>query len=275
MFWLIFLFTILFKTWNSLQFQSFMHISHRPRLEEMWVVSSFMILSIKLISPQRFGWVWALNQKQNSSRHKGEAMESDCPSHCELKLPCYAQHRCQKHIELTLQHPGAANDSGFQLWSSNEQNKLLHKLVKAACAPQVMVRTPGHSCWMTTRDVSALYVQQWGVFNSLLFSPRSQLCTVFAVFSNWATKKSIMYAFVFVTPGQWARHKRDFLGTDFGSVSSSWFQGRDHGLKDATAMDWLPGRALSLLSAYQNFIVESSFVLGKRNYQSEFHAALK
>lgn len=129
MFWLIFLLKILFKTWNSLQFQSFMHISHRPRLEEMRLVSSFMILSIKLISPQRFGWVWALNQKQNSSRHKGKAMESDCPSRCELKLPCYAQYRSQKHIELTLQHPGAAKDSGFQLWSSHEQNRLLHKLV--------------------------------------------------------------------------------------------------------------------------------------------------
>lgn len=157
MFWLIFLFIILFKIWNSLQFQSFMHISHRPRLEEMRVLSSFMILSIKLILPQRFGWVWALNQKQNSSRHKDKAMESDCPSHCELKLPCYAQCRCQKHIELTMQHPGTAKDSGFQLWSSDEQNRLLHKLVKAAHAPQVMVREPDPSCWTTTR-VSVLYV---------------------------------------------------------------------------------------------------------------------
>lgn len=183
MFWLIFLFTILLKTWNSFQFQSFMHISHRPRLEEMRVLSSFMILSIKLISPQRFGWVWALNQKQNSSRHKGKAMESDCPGHCELKLPCYAQCRCQKHIELTLQQSGAAKGSGFQLWSSHEHNRLLHKLVKAAHAPQVMVREPDPSCWVTSRDVSALHVQLWGVFNSLLCSPSSLLFMLLWCFS--------------------------------------------------------------------------------------------
>lgn len=201
MFWLKFLFTILFKTWNSLQFQSFMHISHRPRLEEMRVVSSFMILSIKLISPQRFGWVWALNQKQNSSRHKDKAMESDCPSHCELKLPCYAQCRCQKHIELTLQHPGTAKDPGFQLWSSYEQNRLLHKLVKAAHAPQVMLREPDPSCRMTSRDVSALHVQQWGVFNSLLCSSSSLLFMLLQHFFNWATKNLSCTGFVFVTPG--------------------------------------------------------------------------
>jgi len=40
-------------------------------------------------------------------------------------------------------------------------------------------------------------------------------------------------------------------------------------------MDRLPGRALSLSGAAHTFIVESSFVLGKRNYQSEFHATLK
>lgn len=87
---------------------------------------------------------------------------------------------------------------------------------------------------------------------------------VIAVFFNWATKKLTCIGFVFVTPGQWVRHNWDFLGTDFGSVPSSWFQGRDHGLKDSTAMDWLPTRALPLLNTSQTFIVESSFVLGKK-----------
>lgn len=118
-------------------------------------------------------------------------MESNCSSHCEMKLPCYAQCRCQKHIELTVQHPGAAKDSGFQLWSSHEQNKL-HKLVKAARASQVMVREPEPSCWMTTRDVRTLYVQQWVVFNLSCVLPAacsSCYCSVFQL----GNKKADMY----------------------------------------------------------------------------------
>lgn len=46
-------------------------------------------------------------------------------------------------------------------------------------------------------------------------------CGVFQL----GNKKSAMYGFVFVIPGQWVRHNRDFLGTDFGSAPSSWFQG--------------------------------------------------
>ena len=127
---------------------------------------------------------------------------------------------------------------------------------------------------MTTRDVSAPYVQQSGVSNSLLGSHTSLLIMLFPCFSL-GQQISVTYGFVFITPGLWARKNRDLLGTVLGSVPSSWFQGKDHRLRDPAAMDRLPCRALSLLGTARSFIVESSFVLGKRNYQPEFHADRK
>lgn len=250
MFSFIFLFTILLKTWTTLQFQSFMRISreHRPKLEEIRVVSSFMLLSIELISPQRIGWAWTLNWKQNSSGHKGKAMESDCPSHCELKLPCFARCRCQKPIEFTLQHPEAAKEPGFQFWSSCEQNKLLHKLLKAACAPQMMTRKPGSLLLDDHQGCQCLIWATAWVSNSLLGSHTSLLLMLFLCFSV-GQQVSVTYGFVFITPGLWARKNRDFLGTVLGSVPSSWFQRKDHELRDPTV--WIDCLAELCLSQVQ------------------------
>ena len=156
---------------------------HRPRLEEIRVVSPFMLLSVELISPQRFGWAWTLNWKQNSSGHKGKAMESDCPSHCELKLPCFARCRCQKPIEFTLQHPEAAQDSYFQLWSSHERNRLPHTVLKAAQTPQMMVRKLGCQLLDDHQALQYPYVQLCRASNSLLSSHTSQLIMLFLCFS--------------------------------------------------------------------------------------------
>lgn len=70
-------------------------------------------------------------------------------------------------------------------------------------------------------------------------------CSIFQL----SNKESVMYWVCFRyswSLEEWTRHIWDFLGTDFGSLPSSWFQGRDHGLKDSTARDWLPNRVLSL-----------------------------
>lgn len=137
-------------------------------------------------------------------------MESNCSSHCELKLPCYAQCRCQKHIELTVQHPGAAKDSGFQLWSSHEQNKL-HKLVKAARAPQVMAREPEPTAGWPPGTSAPCMCNSGCYLISPVFS-QQPAPHVIAVFFNWATKNLTRIGFGFVSPGQWVDTTGIFLG---------------------------------------------------------------
>lgn len=167
----------------------------------------------------------------------------------------------------------AAKDSGFQLWRPCEQNSLLHKLLKAAWfTNETWIPAAG---WPTGMPVPSMCNSVRCLILSWAFTPACSSCYFCAFHSSNKYQSFMALSSLLlgcgrertslVLVGSWGlRLIVQFLISGEGSQSEGFYS--------CWSAAWQSSVSLRYSST---FIIECSFVLGKRNHQSQFHATLK